>query len=221
MRGRSPFHRRGFQSRYVGYFFRCFFYHAGSTYVSLLARKVFVINFVRRRSITVVSSLLCSTAGGGCSRMDVACRCYAGAVLVPSPQTRRYLRLRNSLSLHNIDIKNPRFATCSVDAHRGPAILVAVGLLAELRAVVPWRQQIARASPTLLHPAAFFVAVDNVQVHAGFALQGHDPPCKPPLSTFKISYGVHLHAVVKSMSCKALGCTCKPTENHLLLFLTI
>jgi hypothetical protein len=175
MRGRSPFHRRKFQSRYVGYFFSYFFYHAGSTYVSLLARKVSVINFVRRRSITVVSSLLCSTAGGGCSRMDAACRCYAGAVFVPSPQTPRYLHLCNSLSLHNIDIKSLRFSTCSVDAHRGPAVLVTAGLLAELRAAVPWRQQIARASLALLHPAGFFIAVDNVQVHTRFTLQGHGP----------------------------------------------
>jgi hypothetical protein len=53
--------------------------------------------------------------------------------------------------------------------------LVAAGLLAELRAAVPWHQQIVRASPALLHPDAFFVTVDNVQVHAGFALQGHGP----------------------------------------------
>jgi len=48
-------------------------------------------------------------------------------------------------------------------------------LLAELRAVVPWHQKIVRASPSLLHPAAFIVTVDNVQVHAEFALQGHGP----------------------------------------------
>jgi hypothetical protein len=105
--------------------------------------------------------------------MDTACRCYAGAVPVPSPQTPRYLRLHNSPFLRNIDIKNLRLATCSADAHGGPAVLVAAGLLAVLRAAVPWRQQIARASPALLHPAAFFVAVDNIQVHAMFTLQGH------------------------------------------------
>jgi hypothetical protein len=70
--------------------------------------------------------------------------------------------LRNSPSLRTIDIKNLRLATCSADAHGGPAILVAAGLLAELRAAVPHRQQIARASPALLYPVAFFVAVDNV-----------------------------------------------------------
>jgi hypothetical protein len=81
---------------------------------------------------------------------------------MPSPQTPRYLHLRNSLSLRNIDVKNLRLATCSVDAHRGPVVLVAVGLLAELRVAVPRRQQIVRASPALLNIVAFFVAVDNV-----------------------------------------------------------
>jgi hypothetical protein len=45
--------------------------------------------------------------------------------------------LRNSTSLRNIDIKNIRLATCNADVHRGLAVLVAAGLLAELRAAVP------------------------------------------------------------------------------------
>jgi hypothetical protein len=101
----------------------------------------------------IVSLLLCSTAGGGCSRMDAACRCYAGAVLMSSPQMPRYLRSRNSPSLRNIDIKNLRLATCSADVHRGPAVLVAAGLLAKLWAAVPRHQQIRRASPALIHPS--------------------------------------------------------------------
>jgi hypothetical protein len=175
----------------------------------------------------IVCSLLCSTTGGGCLRMDAACRYYAGAVPVPSPQTPRYLHLHNSPSLRNIWHQEPlacnlqcgRPSRASRLGRRG-----VVGRATGGRAMASTNCEGLSGSPTpccLLR--RYWQCPGSRRVRTSRTWSCYDLASHRCLHSKSATVCTSMpwsdsDLTSKSMSCIALGCACKPTKNHLPLF---